>query len=151
MENHAISVESNSSGRLRRKEQLWHNSLLKVTPRRIPYETFDRIVLNISRRKKETKLISSSLTSRAVSSDLSPGFLLQHLSRIKKKKKKQERERERERPRETESERRIKVSPYNYKDSTVSTLPSGVSEASLPVPSYCIKTVLSAHERHHCL
>lgn len=151
MENHAISVESNSSGRLRRKEQLWHNSLLKETPRRIPYETFDRIVLNISRRKKETKLISSSLTSRAVSSDLSPGFLLQHLSRIKKKKKKQERERERERPRETESERRIKVSPYNYKDSTVSTLPSGVSEASLPVPSYCIKTVLSAHERHHCL
>lgn len=96
MENHAISVESNSSGRLRRKEQLWHNSLLKVTPRRIPYETFDRIVLNISRRKKENKLISSSLTSRAVSSDLSPGFLLQHLSRIKKKKKKQERERERE-------------------------------------------------------
>lgn len=99
MENHAISVESNSSGRLRRKEQLWHNSLLKVTPRRIPYETFDRIVLNISRRKKETKLISSSLTSRAVSSDLSPGFLLQHLSRIKKKKKKQERERKRERDR----------------------------------------------------
>lgn len=150
MENHAISVESNSSGRLRRKEQLWHNSLLKETPRRIPYETFDRIVLNISRRKKETKLISSSLTSRAVSSDLSPGFLLQHLSRIKKKKKNRS-ERERERPRETESERRIKVSPYNYKDSTVSTLPSGGSEASLPVPSYCIKTVLSAHERHHCL
>lgn len=150
MENHAISVESNSSGRLRRKEQLWHNSLLKETPRRIPYETFDRIVLNISRRKKETKLISSSLTSRAVSSDLSPGFLLQHLSRIKKRKKNRS-ERERERPRETESERRIKVSPYNYKDSTVSTLPSGGSEASLPVPSYCIKTVLSAHERHHCL
>lgn len=150
MENHAISVESNSSGRLRRKEQLWHNSLLKETPRRIPYETFDRIVLNISRRKKETKLISSSLTSRAVSSDLSPGFLLQHLSRIKKEKKNRS-ERERERPRETESERRIKVSPYNYKDSTVSTLPSGGSEASLPVPSYCIKTVLSAHERHHCL
>lgn len=149
MENHAISVESNSSGRLRRKEQLWHNSLLKETPRRIPYETFDRIVVNISRRKKETKLISSSLTSRAVSSDLSPGFLLQHLSRIKKEKKRGARERER--PRETESERRIKVSPYNYKDSTVSTLPSGGSEASLPVPSYCIKTVLSAHERHHCL
>lgn len=96
MENHAISVESNSSGRLRRKEQLWHNSLLKETPRRIPYETFDRIVLNISRRKKETKLISSSLTSRAVSSDLSPGFLLQHLSRIKKEEKKEEQERERE-------------------------------------------------------
>lgn len=99
MENHAISVESNSSGRLRRKEQLWHNSLLKETPRRIPYETFDRIVLNISRRKKETKLISSSLTSRAVSSDLSPGFLLQHLSRIKKEKKE-------ERERETEGDRK---------------------------------------------
>lgn len=104
MENHAISVESNSSGRLRRKEQLWHNSLLKETPRRIPYETFDRIVLNISRRKKETKLISSSLTSRAVSSDLSPGFLLQHLSRIKKEKKKEERERERDRGRQKVSE-----------------------------------------------
>lgn len=104
MENHAISVESNSSGRLRRKEQLWHNSLLKETPRRIPYETFDRIVLNISRRKKETKLISSSLTSRAVSSDLSPGFLLQHLSRIKKEKKKQERERERDQGRQKVSE-----------------------------------------------
>lgn len=96
VENHAISVESNSSGRLRRKEQLWHNSLLKETPQRIPYETFDRIVLNISRRKKETKLISSSLTSRAVSSDLSPGFLLQHLSRIKKEKKTGARERETE-------------------------------------------------------
>lgn len=104
MENHAISVESNSSGRLRRKEQLWHNSLLKETPRRIPYETFDRIVLNISRRKKETKLISSSLTSRAVSSDLSPGFLLQHLSRIKKEEKKEEQERERDRGRQKVSE-----------------------------------------------
>lgn len=104
VENHAISVESNSSGRLRRKEQLWHNSLLKETPRRIPYETFDRIVLNISRRKKETKLISSSLTSRAVSSDLSPGFLLQHLSRIKKEEKKEEQERERDRGRQKVSE-----------------------------------------------
>lgn len=112
MENHAISVESNSSGRLRRKEQLWHNSLLKVTPRRIPYETFDRIVLNISRRKKETKLISSSLTSRAVSSDLSPGFLLQHLSRIKKKKKKtgaRERERDRGRQKVSEGSRSLRI------------------------------------------
>lgn len=112
MENHAISVESNSSGRLRRKEQLWHNSLLKVTPRRIPYETFDRIVLNISRRKKETKLISSSLTSRAVSSDLSPGFLLQHLSRIKKKEKKtgaRERERDRGRQKVSEGSRSLRI------------------------------------------
>lgn len=112
MENHAISVESNSSGRLRRKEQLWHNSLLKVTPRRIPYETFDRIVLNLSRRKKETKLISSSLTSRAVSSDLSPGFLLQHLSRIKKKKKKtgaRERERDRGRQKVSEGSRSLRI------------------------------------------
>lgn len=112
MENHAISVESNSSGRLRRKEQLWHNSLLKETPRRIPYETFDRIVLNLSRRKKETKLISSSLTSRAVSSDLSPGFLLQHLSRIKKKKKKtgaRERERDRGRQKVSEGSRSLRI------------------------------------------
>lgn len=112
MENHAISVESNSSGRLRRKEQLWHNSLLKVTPRRIPYETFDRIVLNLSRRKKETKLISSSLTSRAVSSDLSPGFLLQHLSRIKKKEKKtgaRERERDRGRQKVSEGSRSLRI------------------------------------------
>lgn len=112
MENHAISVESNSSGRLRRKEQLWHNSLLKETPRRIPYETFDRIVLNISRRKKETKLISSSLTSRAVSSDLSPGFLLQHLSRIKKKEKKtgaRERERDRGRQKVSEGSRSLRI------------------------------------------
>lgn len=109
VENHAISVESNSSGRLRRKEQLWHNSLLKETPRRIPYETFDRIVLNISRRKKETKLISSSLTSRAVSSDLSPGFLLQHLSRIKKRKKRGARERDRGRQKVSEGSRSLRI------------------------------------------
>lgn len=53
---------------------------------------------------------------------MSLGLLLQHLLR----------------PRETEGGKRIKVSAYNYKDSTRG------SEASLALPSYCRKTVLSA-------
>lgn len=65
---------------------------------------------------------SEFFTVLATSSDLSLEHFLKHLFR----------------PRETEGGKRIKVSGCNYKDSNTG------SEASLALPSYCRKTVLSA-------
>lgn len=86
MANRAISVESNSGGRLGRKNQLWHNCLLKRTPFRMQYVMCDQIIV-------VKKLISSLLISIVVSLD----FLWGSFSTFSDEKKETRGDRKRQR------------------------------------------------------